>query len=259
MMSAKNKETLGFSLIFVFLLFALIVLFSQNPIAQDLSYHLFKDTREISGVPNFWNVFSNLPFLLLGLLGLYKINKLQLVSDLKIAYILLFMGSALVALGSAYYHLWPNNQTLVWDRLPMTIAFMALFSIIIAEFISIRLGRWLLWPLILLGMASVVYWHLTESWGQGDLRYYALVQFFPILAIPVILLCFRPSYTRVFAYWWLLLAYLLAKLFEMLDAEIYQILPVSGHSLKHVLAALGLYILLKAYEQRHLTTAERET
>ena len=34
------------------------------PIAQDPLYHAFADQRALLGVPHFWNVVSNLPFVL---------------------------------------------------------------------------------------------------------------------------------------------------------------------------------------------------
>lgn len=252
------KEKTGFTLIIAIALFSLIGILSQDPIAQEVSYHLFKDSRVIWRITNFWNVISNAPFLIVGILGLYKVaisNKLKIAGEIKIAYILLFSGVGLVAFGSGYYHLSPNNHSLVWDRLPMTIAFMALFSIIISEFISVHIGKAMLLPLIVAGISSVVYWHFSEGWGEGDLRFYALVQFTPMLLIPVILLCFRSRYTRVYGYWGLLLAYTAAKLFEYFDAEVYNASGfISGHSLKHIVVAVGLYVLLAAYERRNKLT-----
>ena len=76
----------------------------------------------------------------------------------------------LTGFGSAYYHLEPNNPTLVWDRLPMTIGFMSLFALIFAERIDDGLGR-KLFPWLVAGFASVLYWHLAD-----DLRPYLLMQ-----------------------------------------------------------------------------------
>ena len=254
-MTVTTRERIGYALIILTAVLALGTILTQGPIPQDVSYHLFVDTREIWAVPNFWNVVSNAPFVIVGLMGLYKLKfpgKLKIMSDFNIAYILLFFGTFLVGFGSSYYHLEPNSQTLVWDRLPMTIAFMALFSIIISEFISVRPGRALLLPLILAGILSVVYWHFSEIRDKGDLRFYALVQFYPILAIPIIMICFRSHCTHVYAYWWLLLTYIAAKLFEHFDSEVYNALGfISGHSLKHLTAALGMYVLLALYQKRN--------
>jgi len=135
----------------------------------------------------------------------------------------------------------------------MTIAFMALFVAIIGEFISIRAGRLLLWPLLICGVSSVIYWHFTEIRGEGDLRPYILVQFLPILLIPLIMLLFNPVFTRTWGYWLLLGSYLLAKVLEHFDAAIFEIAPLlSGHSLKHVTAACGVFLMIEAYKRRRL-------
>lgn len=251
-----QRHTIGLSLIFFSFISILIFLLNQSPISQSVAYHNFSDTKEFFHIPNLLNVFSNFPFLIVGLLGIYKLlfNKsLSILHENKFAYLALFTGTGLVFFGSSYYHLWPNNFTLVWDRLPMTIAFMGLFSIVISEYISIKIGKLLLIPLIIIGLSSVYYWYITESSGQGDLRFYAIVQFFPILAIPIILLTFKSIYNSSSAYWWLLAAYILAKFLEYFDKEIHtHLLIISGHSLKHIAAAVGVYILLISYEHRKI-------
>ncbi len=249
-----RKEKIGLLFITVSAIVVLTGLLSRMPIPQDLAYHDFSDTIGMFNIPNILNVLSNLPFLVVGLLGLNKLinlNSLNIINENKIAYVTLFFGTTLVAFGSSYYHLWPDNQTLVWDRLPMTIAFMSLFSIVISEFISIKLGKTLLVPLLALGLFSVFYWHITETNGQGDLRFYAIVQFFPMLAITITLITFKSSFSQISGYWWLLAAYIAAKVFEHYDSAIHDMLTVvSGHSIKHVIAAIGVYILLRSYESR---------
>ena len=261
-MSPINKEKFGLILILLFALASIIGLASQRPISQDVTYHHFGDARTLFAIQNFWNVLSNLPFLIVGLIGLYKLfntDSLKLVQEMRLAYFFLFFGIVLVAFGSGYYHLTPDNQTLVWDRLPMTIAFMALFSIILAEFISIKIGTKLLWPLLIAGIASVAYWHITEQQGVGDLRFYAVIQFFPMLVIPVILIFFKSRFSHVSAYWLLIACYALAKVFEYFDKEFYSFLgfTISGHSIKHMIVALGLYVLLHGYTQRKQIALEK--
>ena len=251
-----DKNKIGCIAIALISMLGIVGIFMLAPIAQDIGYHTFVDKRTIIGIPNFWNVTSNIPFLFVGLMGLHTIfytQKIIYIVDLKIAYILFFVGVSLVAFGSGYYHLWPDNGSLVWDRLPMTIAFMALFSIIIGEFVSIKIGKFMLWPLVIFGAISVVYWHITESNGEGDLRLYVLVQVLPMLLIPIILFLFKPKFTHLSGYWYLLCAYVLAKVLEHFDQFINNILfSLSGHSLKHVVAALGILFLLKAYNKRQL-------
>jgi hypothetical protein len=52
-------------------------------------------------------------------------------------------------------------------------------ALILAEQVNYWGGILLFFPLVLLGGGSVVYWHLTEVWGHGDLRPYLLVQLYP--------------------------------------------------------------------------------
>ena len=212
------------------------------PVPQDLAYHNFSDTRMLFGIDNFWNVSSNLPFLLVGVAGLYYIHRHRdavCVSGLEAAYHVFFIGILLTAFGSGYYHLAPGNNALIWDRLPMTIGFAGLFSIIVGEFVSVRAGRRLLLPLLVIGLASVEYWAWTETRGAGDLRPYAIVQFLPMLLIPVILLSYRPVTGTARYFWWMFAFYFAAKLFEQFDAAIFAVGHlISGHSLKHIAAAL---------------------
>jgi hypothetical protein len=233
---------------------ACIGMFWVPAIPQDPAYHDFADRSRWFGVPNFWNVVTNTGFLLVGFAALRELvrgTSNSTLPELRTSYFAFFAGIAMIAPGSAYYHLDPNNATLVWDRLPMTVAFMAFVSIIVGEYISRQAGQSLLWPLILLGIASIVYWHMTEQSGQGDLRPYGLVQFLPMLLIPLILLLFSPSFTGAGYIWTLLGFYLVAKLAELLDETIFQVMyPISGHALKHVLAALGAYCFLLGLRKR---------
>ena len=124
------------------------------PIAQDETYHFFADNRFIWAIPNFWNVASNLPFAIVGMLGLWKLRS---IFDR-----VLFTGVLLTFFGSAYYHLAPSDARLVWDRLPMTLVFMALLTCVVAGENDTRFNRWLLASLVTCGVASVLWWNITE-------------------------------------------------------------------------------------------------
>ena len=74
-----------------------------------------------------------------------------------------------------------------------------------------------------------------------------------MIALPVILVCFDSGFTKTNGYWLLLSAYLFAKLFEHFDREIFAASGlVSGHTLKHFAAAMGLYILLLSFGRRQI-------
>ena len=174
---------------------ASIAVFCRPPIPQDPAYHHFADTRTVLGLPNGLNVLSNLAFAVVGLAGWWVLRRGR--ADLRDPrerwpWGVFFFGVALTSLGSAWYHLAPSNETLVWDRLPMAVAFMGLFAAVIAERIDVRSGLRLLWPMVLLGVGGVLYWYFTQRSGDGgDLRPYVLVQFYPVLAIPRGVLTYR--------------------------------------------------------------------
>ncbi len=219
------------------------------PIPQDLAYHDLADQRRLLGIPHFWNVITNLPFLAIGLAGLARTRLL----DPRVPrphYRAACLGVALVGLGSAWYHLAPGNESLGWDRLPISITFMAMSALLLHDRVSERLGRLMLWPLVALGILSVGWWLWTESQGAGDLRLYALVQFLPLLALPLLLLLWQARYTDNRLIWLALGAYALAKVAEALDAQIFAALGFfSGHSIKHLLAALAIWLILRSIRE----------
>lgn len=222
------------------------VLFIQA-VPQNDAYHHFADCRTIAGVENFWNVFSNIPFLLIGVYGIFYLinNRKKIIEPLFLNYILFFLGIILIGLGSSYYHLSPCNDTLIWDRMPMTISFMAFFSIIIGENINAKIGKRFLFPLIIIGIGSVLYWYYTESTGNGDLRFYFIVQFLPMILTPIILFLFKPIKKHSLFIWLVIIMYTIAKVTEVCDFEIFAFLKyISGHSIKHFFAALGSACLL---------------
>ena len=217
-----------------------------SPIPQDPTYHLFADDRTFLGITNAMDVLSNLPFVVVGFLGIaYILRQKSGVGELAVPYAVFFLGVFLTGFGSGYYHLAPSNETLVWDRLPMTIGFAGLFAVVVGEFVSMRLGRWLLLPLLVIGAGSVAYWAITEARGVGDLRPYAVVQFLPMLLMPIILAVYGKG-RRIAKYFWaVILFYVLAKFAEFYDAQIFSALDIiSGHSLKHLLASLSPAALL---------------
>lgn len=221
----------------------------MDPIPQDINYHNFADSRTIFGIPNFWDVISNLPMFFIGLYGFWVSSKYvsqrpDFVS--KTLPFVLCLGIFSASFGSAYYHWAPDNQTLVWDRLPMTLMFMPLFSLVIYDFIGKEEGRWAFFVTIPLGIFSVLYWQYTESIGQGDLRLYGFVQFFPMLAFPLVLWLF-PKKVPYLKYIILLLVwYIIAKLAEHFDVAIFELLGFwSGHTIKHLVSAIALVYVIK--------------
>jgi len=208
------------------------------PISQPLAYHGFSDPRGWLGIPNFGDVVSNVPFVIVGLYGLWVVSKRTdpgtWSQDARLPLVVFFIGVALVGPGSAYYHWAPDNATLFWDRLPMTVGFMGLLSAVIWDRIGMRPA---LPVLVVVGVLSAVYWHITD-----DLRAYILVQFLPVLLIPLIMgLWPHGKWITWRAILWAFVFYALAKLTEHFDAEVLALLgeSVSGHTIKHLFAAMG--------------------
>jgi len=119
------------------LIVVVFVVVAVGPIPQDPNYHLFADARTFFGIPNFNDVVSNLGFALVGAFG-----TLALAGGMRAAifersadarpYLIFFVGIALVSVGSVYYHWAPSNERLFWDRLPMSIGFMAISAAVAA-------------------------------------------------------------------------------------------------------------------------------
>lgn len=225
-----------------------------DPFPQPASYYAFADQRTMFGIPNFLNVITNLPFAVFGGLGLWRIlssNSVVILPQLRVACLVLFAGVTMTAFGSAWFHLAPNNDTLFWDRLPMTVAFMPLLAIVLGEHVSVRLARILLWPLLLVGTGSVLYWSYTESVQAGDLRLYGIVQFLPMLLIPTILVVYHSTFDTTRFLWQAMILYGAAKLFEHFDLWIFSMGGIiSGHSIKHVVASIVPLVLIRGMMQR---------
>lgn len=219
----------------------------HGPIAQDQAYHAFADRRALLGIPNAADTLSNLAFLLVGLWGLQWLRASRMrapavaAPDELITWSVLFASLALTGLGSAWYHLAPDDARLAWDRLPMALAFASLFIVALAERLEAPRIAWLLASALALATTSVAWW----SW-TGDLRPYAFVQFYCVAALPLLVLLFPSRYARSADYWLVIGLYLAAKLAELFDAAILDATgAVSGHSIKHLLAAAGGACLLR--------------
>lgn len=187
-------------------------------IRQSAAYHDFYDHRTLLGIPNFWNVVSNLPFLAVALWGAFRRPAV-----VEPAYALVLLGTALTAFGSAWYHWSPTDASLFWDRLPMTLVFMGIFADVLGE-------RALLLPLVAAGIASVLWWRVT-----GDLRAYVVVQFLPMIVIPLWLVLRTPRHTAVIWMWVTAGLYALAKALELADRPLH-----GGHAWKHLAGAGAL-------------------
>lgn len=251
-----SKKTNILLLISTALLILIINLFLQ-PIPQSATYHHFVDERNWLGVANAWNVLSNIPFALAGIWGLcllFMRGKARFIdSRERWPWMGISVGLVLTAIGSAYYHLAPDNVRLVWDRLPMTIVFMSFITVLVGETVSVRLSLWL-WPILLgIGIYSVLQWRGSELANMGDMRLYLSVQAFTIIAVIVMLFASSPYYNRAIDLAVIVMLYVLAKLFELLDHQVFAFTSgfISGHTLKHFAAAMaGLWLIRMLWKQK---------
>ncbi len=227
------------------------------PLPEPQVFRGLADNRTVFGIPNFLNVVSNLPFLVVGAWALHFLSQAassgKAFADLRerYPYFICFFAVILTCFGSVYYHLETDSSRLFWDRLPMAIAFMALFSAVIVERIGVRTGLRLLIPLILIGLASVLYWRWSLLYATENLLPYAIVQYGSILAIVVMAAVYPSRYTRGADIIQVVAIYALAKGAEVLDAWIYAMGGiVSGHTLKHLIAGIAAYWLLRMLRRR---------
>lgn len=233
-----------------------IALGLRGPIPQWEGYHAFADARSWLGLPNAENVLSNLPFALIGLWGLrIHLRSTHARRHLWCGFAVAMIGTAF---GSALYHWAPGNGALVFDRLPIACACALLSCALLAERVD---SRWAGVPALasatVLASASVAWWWLGEQRGIGDLRPYLFVQFLPMLLAPAALWLKLPASAagalRDRDWWAVLGLYAAAKLMELADQPVLDALGfTSGHTLKHLLAALAALWLLRAAARTQL-------
>ena len=236
------------------------------PFAQPEDYHRFADQRAMSGIPNFFDVASNVAFLVAGAMGLYFVLRgtrkdgspaFRDPSE-RWAWGVAFAAVTLTFCGSAYYHWAPDNARLIWDRLPIAVGFASVVAAIVSERISTKAGLRLLLPLVLLGAGSVWYWRWSAARGAEDLNPNAAVQFGAALIIVLVIVLFPARYTRSGDFLGALLLYGLAKIAESFDHAIFAATGgiISGHTLKHLLAAAAVFWLLRMLKLRSATASD---
>lgn len=226
---------------------------------QPVDYHDFADHREAFGIHNFLDVASNGAFLIVGVIGLVVSLGPRARFEYSVErwpYVVFFIGVLTTAVGSAYYHLAPDNETLFWDRLPMTVAFMALVASQIVDRINLRVGLGLLIPMLVLGAASVIYWRITERAGDGNVMPYGILQGYSVFVL--LLMATLPSrYTRGNDFYWVFAWYVLSKLLETFDPQVLQWGHiVSGHTLKHLAAAIAPLVVCQMLMRRTLVDTQ---
>ncbi len=236
------------------------------PIAQPHRYHDFIDQRSCWGIPNCLDSASNVAFMLAGAIGLFLLRRSAgpaRFRDPREAwpYRLFFLGAVLIGFGSGYYHLEPTNYLLLWDRLAMMLTFMSWIAAIVAERVSLRAGLRLLPLLLAAGLGSAAWWWRSEAQGMGDMRFYLLMQLYPMLLIPLLLWLYPPPYSGDRAILGVVGLYLLAVLFDRSDRLVFGLSGgvVSGHTIKHLVAALAVLAIARHLRRRHAFSGTRNS
>jgi hypothetical protein len=256
----KRAVSRSTAFVVAFTLLTLAAAMLLPPVPQPLAYHDFADQRDAFGVDNFLDVVSNVAFLLAGFAGLYVVfsgrARFEFPAE-RWPYAVFFTGVLLTAAGSAWYHLAPDNESLFWDRLPMTIAFMGLVSSQVVDRIGVRAGLLLLGPALLAGLASVAWWIVTERAGAGNVLPYALLQGYAVIVLLMMAVLHPSRYTRGNDLYYIFGWYVLAKLLETFDAQVLAVGQlVSGHSLKHLAAAVAAFVACRMLVRRMLLEPE---
>lgn len=205
--------------------------------------HPFVDARTMLGLPNAMDVLSNLPLALAGVWGLLVLPRSALPCATRRAAQVFFGGLLLTGFGSALYHWAPDATGLVWDRLGMAVTFAGALSLAVAERVGQGPARPMLWVALGLALVSAALPHLI-----GNVLPWAVVQFGG-LALIVWAALQRPAASAIGVRLGALIAwYALAKALELNDTAVFHATGelVSGHSLKHLAAALAAWPVLAA-------------
>lgn len=235
-MTRKNGRLwILFAIAFGCAILALIA--EPHAVPQDQNYHRF------AGEPNPGNVWSNAAFLLAGLFGFWRLRRGK--SELVFA-----TGAVLTALGSTIYHLAPTDETLVYDRLGMVIAFAAFIHILMQHFDVDFRGALPL--LIAIGTLTIICWLALD-----DLRPYAVFQGFPVVLVVLGSFLLPHVYPRHGMLWIVTAGYVLAKVCEDRDVAIYNWThhAVSGHTLKHLVAGAAIFVAMLWLSRRRQPSA----
>jgi len=232
---------------------AILTIALTPPLADPPALRVLVDHRTVHGVANFWNVISNLPLLFVGAWGVLVLRRGRFIEPIeRWPYLIAFLAIALSGVGSAFYHLVPLDGRLMWDRLPIALSFMALVCALAGDRLGGRTAAELLGPALIFGAASVLYWRWSALHGDENIVPYVLVQYGGLLAIVALAARVPSRYTRTPDVLFAVFLYVLAKIAELLDAPVYSFGGlISGHTLKHLLAALAAWWVLRMVELRH--------
>jgi len=229
--------------------------------AQPQSFHDYADQRVWLGLPYAADVLSNVPFLVVGAIGLHfvlhgwRTSNRHAFFDQRAAwpYALLFLGILLTAFGSAWYHVQPNDATLVWDRLPIALGFAGLVAGTLTDRAAQRIAP-LLSAFATVGAGTVLYWH-----ASGNLVPYLVMQAGFIAAALIVTAWIPSRYTHANRIYAAAGLYAVAVICERLDHQVYALLEglISGHTLKHLFACAAILSVFSMLRARQHASVKR--
>jgi hypothetical protein len=213
------------------------------PLSQPASYHHFADERSLDSLHNVADVLSNLVILAAGILNLGWVGRHASRQPAQFPGMLVAaIGLVLTAFGSAWYHMAPTDATLVWDRFPMTIVFAGILAMLWTSAAGQRVGWVQMLIMVAVSLATIGYWLAFNS-----LWPYAILQFGGLAVIVGMTLARKVD--GVFAWTLVIVFYGIAKIFESLDWQVWDLSHhvIAGHALKHVASGLaGAALILVA-------------
>lgn len=211
-----------------------------RPIVRTPAFHVYADTRTWLGIPHAGDVLSNLPFVLVAAIAALRVRTRDGFAYLACA------GVALIGVGSAAYHAHPGDTTLALDWAPIVLALACITAAVVADRHGSRAGHLALAAGTLAALGSVAIWYLGGgTTGGGDMTAYVTVQLAGV-ALPPLVALSAPGRIPARDLLLAVAGFLVARGFAANDAQLLDAIGISGHSLKHVAAALAAGLALRA-------------
>lgn len=229
---------------------ALAVLAALLPAAAlPAGYHDFADQRAWAGLPHAMDVLSNLPFAAMGVWGLAWLRRVPTgrigVAQRGLA-ALFFVGLIVTTFCSAGYHLEPDHAGLCGDRVGMSLAFAGVLGLAAADRIGARAGVALAVCIALAAPATALI-----DWLAGNMTPWAVLQGGGLVLLAALALRRPQPRALGFSIIGVIAFYAVAKALELADAPIFALTQqiISGHSAKHVVAALAAWPVVRALQR----------
>ena len=233
----------------------------HGPIHQPEDYHAFADQSLWASIPHAADVLSNLGFAVVALWGALRLwpqRNHPAVRAAWVGYSVFLIALLFTSIGSAYYHLAPDDWRLVWDRLPIALACAGLLAGVRAQWVPNANVKLEIAALAAFAVASVAWWYGGQRSGGGDLRAYLMLQAAPLVLIPLWQAIYGASRADRLWFGVALVLYVLAKIAEMHDHEMHATLGwITGHTIKHILASAAAWVLVARLIRSTSSTGQR--